>query len=488
METYQEELNRIKEVLKANPKGVTITDISRKINLNRNSVAKYLDILRVSGHVEMRSFGPAKVYFPSRRVPISAMLNLSKDYIVIIDRNLRIVHANDSFLNFIGMKKENLVDKRIERVLLPTFSDEKIIPKIKEALNGKDSTIEINLQSEKELYFRIKLIPTIFDDGENGVTILMEDITESKKAEKKLKLSEAKFRSLFENAFDGIYQSTPEGRIISVNPALVRMLGYDSEEELLGVDISHDLYADPKERDVLIKKLEKNGVLRNVELVLKRRDGSLITVLENSRVVRDEEGNVLYYEGTLTDITERKKAEEELKTLFEASRLINSTTDINKIFRFVSDSVQKLIGFDNLIIFLVSENNRDLYPVYVSKDVREKMKDLILRYGEGLVGYCIKNREIMLVKNANEDKRAKRIPGLTETFVSQILFPLVIEDKCVGALHISKSVSNAYRDRDIEILKPLSEIIASALRNLSFYNKVKRLDAKLRKTLPENLR
>jgi len=266
------------------------------------------------------------------------------------------------------------------------------------------------------------------------------------------------------------------------------MLGYDSEEELLGVDISHDLYADPKERDVLIKKLKKNSVLRNVELVLKRRDGSLITVLENSRVVRDEEGNVLYYEGTLTDITERKKAEEELKTLFEASRLINSATDINKIFRFVSDSVQKLIGFDNLIIFLVSENNRDLYPVYVSKDVREKMKDLILRYGEGLVGYCIKNREIMLVKNANEDKRAKRIPGLTETFVSQILFPLVIEDKCVGALHISKSVSNAYRDRDIEILKPLSEIIASALRNLSFYNKVKRLDAKLRKTLPENLR
>ena len=86
------------------------------------------------------------------------------------------------------------------------------------------------------------------------------------------------------------------------------MLGYDSEEELLGVDISHDLYADPKERDVLIKKLEKNGVLRNVELVLKRRDGSLITVLENSRVVRDEEGNVLYYEGTLTDITGRKKA------------------------------------------------------------------------------------------------------------------------------------------------------------------------------------
>jgi len=479
MERYQKELDRVKEVLKANPKGVTITDISRKINLNRNSVAKYLDILRVSGHVEMRSFGPAKVYFLSQRVPISAMLNLSTEYILVLDRDLKIAHTNDNFLNFVNVEREALLGKGIEESPLPIFINEEIMPKIKEALEGKDSTMEINVQGKEELYFRIKLIPTTFDDGENGVTILMEDVTESKKAEKKLKLSEAKFRSLFENAFDGIYQTTPDGKIISANPALVQMLGYDSEKELRGIDIAHDLYADPEERELLIKKLEKKGELRNIELTLKRKDGYCITVLENSRVVRDDKGKILRYEGTLTDTTERKRAEEELKSLFEAGQLINSTSDINKIFKFISDSVQKLVGFDNLIIFLVSETDRSVNPTYVSKGIREKMKNLVLEYGEGLVGHCIKNKEILVLENAYDDKRGKRIPGLTETFVSQIVVPLIVEDKCVGALHISKVTPNAYDQKDVDVLKPLSEVISSALRNFWLYNKLRKLGVEL---------
>ena len=75
MDEYQREITLIKRVLSDNPKGMTVTDISRKIKINRNSVAKYLDIMRISGHVEMITFGPAKVFFPSRRIPISDMLN-----------------------------------------------------------------------------------------------------------------------------------------------------------------------------------------------------------------------------------------------------------------------------------------------------------------------------------------------------------------------------------------------------------------------------
>ena len=90
MDGYKQEIALIKKVLKQNPKGMTVTDISRKIKVNRNSVAKYLDIMRISGQVEMITFGPAKVFFPSKRVPLNNILNYTSDYILIFDSNYKI--------------------------------------------------------------------------------------------------------------------------------------------------------------------------------------------------------------------------------------------------------------------------------------------------------------------------------------------------------------------------------------------------------------
>ena len=134
-----------------------------------------------------------------------------------------------------------------------------------------------------------------------------------KQAEEALRTSEAEYRGLFENVFDGVYRSMPEGRILTVNPALVSMLGYDSAEELSNASNVRDLYANPEERAYWVRILDDEGEIRNVELTLKCKDGQQVTVLENARSVRDEQGIVLYYEGTLTDITERKRAEEALQ-------------------------------------------------------------------------------------------------------------------------------------------------------------------------------
>jgi len=109
MDTYQQEIEIIQSILKENPKGMTVTDISRKIKINRNSVAKYLDIMRISGLVDMITFGPAKVYFPTRRVPINDMLNYTSDYILIFDSNMKITMINDSFLNFLDLNRKNII-------------------------------------------------------------------------------------------------------------------------------------------------------------------------------------------------------------------------------------------------------------------------------------------------------------------------------------------------------------------------------------------
>jgi len=132
-----------------------------------------------------------------------------------------------------------------------------------------------------------------------------------------LRASEARYRELYENVVAGVFQTTPEGKFMSANPALVKLLGYDSEDELLALDISSDLYMYPEDRGNWVANIRAAGEIRNAELVLKRKDGRKIVVLENSRAVRNAQGTVLYYEGTLTDITEAHELSRQLS--FEAS-------------------------------------------------------------------------------------------------------------------------------------------------------------------------
>lgn len=129
---------------------------------------------------------------------------------------------------------------------------------------------------------------------------------------KALKASEQRYRELFQNVTAGVFQTTPDGKFMAANPALVRMLGYDSEDELLAVDVALDIYMDPGHREAWANAMAESGEVKNAELVLKRRDGSKIVVLENSRVVRDTEGRALFYEGTLTDITASHELSQQL--------------------------------------------------------------------------------------------------------------------------------------------------------------------------------
>jgi diguanylate cyclase (GGDEF)-like protein/PAS domain S-box-containing protein len=127
-----------------------------------------------------------------------------------------------------------------------------------------------------------------------------------------LKASEQRYRELFQNVTAGVFQTTADGKFMAANPALVRMLGYQSEDELIELDISRDVYMDPGHRENWVRAMQEDGEVRNAEMVLKRRDGSKIVVLENSRAVRDDEGNVLFYEGTLTDITAAHELSQQL--------------------------------------------------------------------------------------------------------------------------------------------------------------------------------
>ena len=180
MDGYHQEITLIKKILKDNPKGMTVTDISRKIKVNRNSVAKYLDIMRISGHVEMITFGPAKVFFPSRRIPISNMLNFTSDYILVSDKNLKITLINDTFLGFIKDDRETILGQSIHEIISKFFAENLDLSNdVKEALDGNmiDHDVTFEMKGEN-MYCNLKIIPTTFEDGRHGVTLIIKDNTD----------------------------------------------------------------------------------------------------------------------------------------------------------------------------------------------------------------------------------------------------------------------------------------------------------------------
>jgi PAS domain S-box-containing protein len=164
-------------------------------------------------------------------------------------------------------------------------------------------------------------------NDEPCIIFLMRDITDRKRAEEALRQAEEKYHGIFENAIEGIFQTTPDGQYITVNPALARMLGYDSPQELMTsrTDIGQQQYVEPERRSDFKRLLEEHSVVQGFEYQAYRKDGSKIWLSDNGRAVQDESGAVLYYEGFTEDITERKLAEEALRRSEDHLRLVVDT-------------------------------------------------------------------------------------------------------------------------------------------------------------------
>ena len=171
--------------------------------------------------------------------------------------------------------------------------------------------------------------------------------------EERLRNSESRYRGLFENVVDGVYIATREGDIVTANPALVDMLGYDSVEDLKAVGQTTVLYVNPIDRERVFARLEAQGFVKNFEYRLRRKDGTKIVVLENSRAIYDDDGTIIAHEGTITDITERKRAETRVFEEKERAQVTLQsigdgviTTDADGNIDYINPVAQDLTGWD----------------------------------------------------------------------------------------------------------------------------------------------
>jgi PAS domain S-box-containing protein len=175
-----------------------------------------------------------------------------------------------------------------------------------------------------------------------------KEISERVRAGEAVRESEARYRSLFDRIPVGMYRTTPAGQIVDANPSLVQMLGYPDKESLLALNVV-DLYIDPENRQQEQALLEQEEVVRGVELQLRRRDGAIIRVRDNVRAIRDADGQVIYYEGSLEDITERVRLEEQLRQsqkMEAVGRLAGGIAhDFNNLLTVIRGYSELVLGF-----------------------------------------------------------------------------------------------------------------------------------------------
>lgn len=249
-----------------------------------------------------------------------------------IDNNKRVIACNKALEKVLGVSRDDIIGKDCRDYSYivygerrPLFAelifDDKVnyqvyfkdIIKKDDILYGETYIPSIN---GKGKYVMVMASPIRDEKGHLiGAMETLRDITEKKEYEDALRKSEEKYKSIYENAIEGMYQSSIDGKYISVNPAMAYMLGYDSPEDMVFsiTDIARQVYANSEDRKKYQRSMERDGYVKDFETQLYRKDGSKIWVSLNGRVIKDENSRPLYYEGFVIDITKRKYAEIKLR-------------------------------------------------------------------------------------------------------------------------------------------------------------------------------
>lgn len=266
--------------------------------------------------------------------------------IVIVQEGI-FSYVNSWFAHMTGYSVKELVGNPLKEHIV---SEELI-----SLLQGDTTPHEATMQHKDghTIYVECNSGPTTFRE-EPALLLIVRDITERKAAEIALHQSEKRYKNLFENAPIGIYRTTPDGRILMANPTLMRLLGYSSYEELAQRNLEETGYKNETgyPRSVFKQYMERDGEIIGLESSWTRRDGTTVFLRENARAVRDSSGTILYYEGTVEDITARKKAEEKLqkseewfKALVQNSLDVVYVLDEKGVIQYVSPNVNQVLGY-----------------------------------------------------------------------------------------------------------------------------------------------
>ncbi|HEX5484084.1 MAG TPA: PAS domain S-box protein, partial [Terriglobia bacterium] len=293
-----------------------------------------------------------------REEKFAKAFSFSNTGMALVATDGRFLQVNPALCRATGYSEEELLQRSFQDITHP--DDVKVsVDSLRPLLSGNVEHYELQKRyRHKDGHWVWMEISVSVVRNEQGTPLHFithfQDITQRKAAGDALRESEERFRSLFENSSVGFYRTTPEGRILVANPALVRMLGFPSLEELTSRNLETDPAMLTRSRKEFRRRVEIEGELRGHEDIWKKRDGSLIHIRESARVVRGEDGRILYYDGVVEDFTIRYRAEEALRDSEQRYRLMVER-NVAGILRSrrdgaildCNDPMVKLLGYDS---------------------------------------------------------------------------------------------------------------------------------------------
>jgi PAS domain S-box-containing protein len=316
-----------------------------------------------------------------------------------------------------------------------------------------------------------------------GTIHVLKDITDRKRAEEK-------YRTLISSVQEGVFISTPAGRFFDFNEALLRMTGYESREELLAIDIQKTLFVNEADRERLKKLLQEHGNVADFEFELRRKDGEIRNMLESSIAVRDASGNVSAYQGFMLDITERKRAEQEIRrrnrelmVLNSISQTLNESMDLSDSLHRTLRQMVELFSLDTSSLYLFENGEASLRRVAaVGHRLDTGRNPLPLPVPLELMQHIKAVHATFLSAQGLPLPPAIREAQRKEGLVAVYVVILWSKDKVIGGLSVGSRTPREFSPADINLLIAVGSQISSATERTLLYEETRQAYDNLRRT------
>src|SRR5277367_364394 len=405
--------------------------------------------------------------------------------IVVLDLEHRIRMCNPAFESTFQYRQAEITGQDLDTLLVPAGLKTEALTLSERASAGE--TVRANSRRRRSdgtlVDVQIIAVPLMVNGRCTGSFAMYEDITERNAAALARREAEERLRLLFENAVEGIFQASVDGRLLSVNPALARMCGYASPQEMIasGSDVSADFYADPQARLEFTRRMEADGAVERFEYQLRRKDGNKIWVSENARVVRDAAGKVVAYEGTMEDITDLKRAEVERQVTFEIIRSVNVTDNLDDLLYLIHQALKKVLYAENCFIALYEPSSEMFhFPFFVDQFDQAPPPQQV---GRSCTAHVYRTGSAMLIPQGVFDQLTAQgeVELVGTPSPSWLGVPLQTPAATIGVLVVQHYENeNAYTERDLEFLGSVGGQIALAIERKRAEEKVRESEARLR--------
>ena len=295
--------------------------------------------------------------------------------------------------------------------------------------------------------------------------------------------ADLRFRQLFDHAFEGMFQTTPDGRYLRVNHTLARMYGYNSAQELMHAvsDIGAAVYADPRQREEFKRLMEEKGRVESFEYQVRDRYGRKIWLSEKAWAIRDERGRIVSYDGAVQDITERKRSDLERRVTTEVLRAMTATSNVDELLRLIHKALKDVVSADNCFVALYNEANAVFeFPFFVDEfDAAPSPEPA----GRSCMDYIFRTNRPSLISAQRFAELVKQgeVELIGTPSRSWLGVPLKTPSATIGVLVLQDyTTENAYTERDLEFLDAIGGQIALAIERTRSEARLHSSDARLR--------